>query len=67
MPRFGSTLTIFVKDEPKKPRFRVSISGPPKGPKPITFEMEAADGKEVQRNVRRLIATGKLTMEKIDA
>ncbi len=42
--------------------FRVTISGPAKGPKPIVFEVAAPDAKAAGLCVRKLIATGRMTV-----
>lgn len=43
--------------------FRITITGPAKGPKPISFELEAPDAKAAGLHVRKLVATGRMTVE----
>lgn len=43
--------------------FRVTISGPAKGPKPISFDVEARDAKTAGLAVRKLVAVGRMTVE----
>lgn len=43
--------------------FRVTISGPAKGPKPISFDVEACDAKAAGLQVRKLVAVGRMTVE----
>lgn len=43
--------------------FRVTISGPAKGPKPISFDVEAPDAKAAGLHVRKLVAIGRMTVE----
>jgi hypothetical protein len=43
--------------------FRITLSGPAKGPKPISFDVEAPDAKTACNHVRRLVAVGRLSVE----
>lgn len=43
--------------------FRITISGPAKGPKPISFDVEAPDAKAAGLHVRKLVAVGRMTVE----
>lgn len=43
--------------------FKITISGPAKGPKPISFEVEAPDAKTACNYVRKLVAVGRMTVE----
>ncbi len=43
--------------------FRITISGPAKGPKPISFVVEAPDAKAACNFVRKLVAVGRMAVE----
>jgi hypothetical protein len=43
--------------------FRITLSGPDKGPRPISFDVEAPDAKTACNYVRRLVAVGRLAVE----
>lgn len=61
MPPFRSIRK--VSREAGEKVFRITISGPAKGPKPISFDVEAPDAKTACNHVRRLVAVGKLSVE----
>lgn len=61
MPPFRSIRRV-ARDASEKV-FRVTISGPAKGPKPISFDVEARDAKDAGLQVRKLVAVGRMTVE----
>ena len=61
MPPFRSIRRLARKSGERV--FRITISGPAKGPKPIVFEVEAPDAKTACNHVRKLVAVGRMAVE----
>jgi hypothetical protein len=61
MPPFRSIRALARQTGTKV--FRITISGPAKGPKPISFDVQAPDAKTACNHVRRLVAVGRLAVE----
>lgn len=66
MTAFRQTLGIRTREEtpmPEVSKFKVTLTGPAKGPKPITFIVEAPSAKQATLDLKRLFLTGKPTVE----
>jgi len=68
MTAIRQTLGIKPRDDTPAPektagKFKVTLTGPLKGPKPITFLIEAPSAKQATLDLKRLFLTGKPTVE----
>lgn len=59
----GLRRTEEAKTAPKAKAWKVTITGPAKGPKPLTMIVEAETAKDALHNVKRICLIGKPTVE----
>ena len=59
----GLRRTEEAKPAPKAKAWKVTLTGPTKGPKPITIIVEAESAKEAVNNIKRIWHTGRPTVE----